>query len=89
MDCKGCGKCCDITNDPYLDVELFEEDRVPIYGLEFRSSSGQFYLKRNLDGTCIFLNENKECAIYNDRPRECREFTQEHSVCKRLTGNDS
>ena len=83
MNCKGCGKCCDITNDSYLDVELFDSDCVPIFGLEYRTS-GKFYLKRKQDGTCIFLDSNKECTIYAIRPTECREFNQEHPVCKKI-----
>ena len=82
MDCKGCGECCNITNDEYLDVELFDNDCVPIYGIEYRIE-GKFYLKRNQDGTCIFL-KNKECSIYSIRPTECKEFTQDHPVCKKI-----
>jgi len=33
---------------------------------------GVTYIKRKEDGLCKFLNENKQCTIYEKRPLECR-----------------
>lgn len=79
MNCKGCGKCCKLSH-PYLDVEIFE-DKIPSKYLEFKKNS--FYMKRKENGDCIAL-ENNLCSIYDSRPKECREFNQNHPLCKIL-----
>lgn len=39
------------------------------------------------DGYCVFLTEDKLCAIYEDRPEICRKFGQAPGVleCHRVT----
>jgi Fe-S-cluster containining protein len=32
---------------------------------------------------CIHLRENYACAIYDDRPKVCRDFRAEEEVCGR------
>ena len=33
-----------------------------------------YHLKKKEDGSCIFLDDNNNCSIYENRPRVCREF---------------
>lgn len=77
--CEACGKCCyetemilserdieRILQNPYFKTE--KEDFV-IKGKE------GFYRLKNKNGHCVFLNSDsidKECLIYNYRPRGCR-----------------
>jgi Fe-S-cluster containining protein len=42
----------------------------------FRAATGLFTLAQKMDGTCIFLNEKKQCTVYSNRPKVCREFPQ-------------
>jgi len=91
MECKGCGKCCNVSHHPYLDVEVFGYDNVPLQFKEYRlggtENKESWWLKRKSNGECVFLNWSKECSIYEFRPKECREFTQDHEVCKFLLEN--
>jgi Fe-S-cluster containining protein len=87
MDCKGCGKCCVLTDDPFLDVQLFERDYVPWHMAEYRGMKK--WMKRKPNGECIALDEKKECSIYSLRPMECRDFNQDHPLCKTLTQEDT
>lgn len=31
-------------------------------------------LNKNLDGQCVFLDKKKECTIYKNRPKVCKEY---------------
>lgn len=35
-------------------------------------TNGCFRLNRRPDGLCVFLDENKRCKIYDERPIECK-----------------
>jgi uncharacterized protein len=89
MKCIGCGRCC-LLLDPYLDVELTFLDDVPLYMIR-TDKNGMRWMRRNDDGwgSCIALDlDNMVCTIYNNRPRECREFDQDHPLCKRITSEN-
>lgn len=60
---KGCGACC------YLDLE--ERTEVPTY---LNAAEWDTYLGLiGEDGWCIHLDPiNRECRIYDQRPRFCR-----------------
>jgi Fe-S-cluster containining protein len=84
MDCYGCGKCC-YKVIKYLDVELFKKDleNIPINLREFRNNA--WWMKRKSSNACIALNEKtKLCTIYSKRPKECRDFNQNHPVCNKI-----
>lgn len=34
-----------------------------------------FEVRQGIDGACIYLDDNCQCRIYENRPRVCREFT--------------
>lgn len=33
-----------------------------------------YHLKKKEDGSCLFLDDNNKCSIYENRPRVCRKF---------------
>ena len=44
--------------------------------LRYTPSSEKFTLKQKPDGSCIFLDSNKRCTQYNERPDTCRNHPQ-------------
>lgn len=40
----------------------------------FRASTGLFTIAQKQNGECIFLNDKKQCSVYENRPRVCRDF---------------
>jgi Fe-S-cluster containining protein len=40
----------------------------------FRAGTGLFTMAQKMDGSCIFLNDKKQCTVYDKRPRVCRDF---------------
>lgn len=81
--CTGCGKCC--TGAPGY-VWLEEEDIVRLS--KRLKIPRELFLKRytRLVGSrysltedpinydCIFLKDQKECTLYEDRPKQCKTF---------------
>ncbi|MHA1340710.1 MAG: YkgJ family cysteine cluster protein [Promethearchaeota archaeon] len=74
--CKSCAKCCFET-----EMELSEEDIERIEKLnpwkykreDFCIHEPPFYILKNIDGKCIFLDKNTLlCKIYEFRPTGCR-----------------
>ncbi|MCC6492204.1 MAG: YkgJ family cysteine cluster protein [Pirellulales bacterium] len=78
--CTGCGDCC--TGAPgyvwvnaqeiealaarlALPVEVFEKKYVRQIGV--RRSLAE---RKNYD--CVFLDDQRRCTVYEDRPRQCR-----------------
>jgi Fe-S-cluster containining protein len=52
----------------YFQREILKEHEYPIDEIEKAIT-----IITN-DGKCVFLKDNKTCAIYNDRPQLCRDF---------------
>lgn len=94
MDCKGCGKCC-ILVDPALDVQIYQEDVNSALKdkIEFRRGYKNvmtWWMKRNSDGSCVALDPiTMQCTIYDFRPKECIEFSQNDPLCNRILMIDS
>lgn len=44
--------------------------------LRYTPSTEKFTLKQKPDGSCYFLDEQKKCTRYNDRPDTCRNHPQ-------------
>lgn len=40
----------------------------------YRSSSQLFMFEQQTDGSCIYLDSNRLCKVYDKRPGVCREF---------------
>ena len=79
-----CGRCCD---EPGVIVYLSRNDvvrlaqhanlTVPEYLKKDCTTTldGRYVLRSNQsDGICIYLDENKQCTIYEVRPQQCKAF---------------
>ncbi len=108
----GCGKCCD---EPGGIVYLSRHDAERIAASMSLSVvdwlardcqqtlDGRYILKsREKDGICIYLNDNKTCNIYQNRPQQCaaypwwsenlatdRSWQQTKRECPGLTAEDA
>ena len=79
-----CGRCCDEPGGiVYLsrnDVERLAQHAnltVPEYLKKDCTTTldGRYVLRSNQsDGICIYLDENKQCTIYEVRPQQCKAF---------------
>ncbi len=75
---KGCSACCHtgagVTEDEAeLMASLINGGLSIDHGkLERQVSAKNWYSLSYEERGCIFLNENKECRIYHDRPAVCR-----------------
>ena len=75
IDCSVCKEhCC--GGSPVLAPILFpdEENKFTEEEKEMLPGEKVWRIKRNKEGLCIFLNENKRCTIYDRRPEECRAY---------------
>jgi Fe-S-cluster containining protein len=70
--CNNCGVCCRIQPP---EVDLNEQKAIEAKGykkfLTEQDEAGLRWVKRNKDGSCIFL-ENNKCKIYPVRPTICK-----------------
>ncbi len=81
--CSGCGDCCtgapgnvwvnkqeiqDLANSVDMTVEEFHEAYVRRVGVRYS-------LKEFDDGDCVFFDsKNRNCGVYDARPRQCRSW---------------
>lgn len=78
IDCLTCGNCCRSLGPRLIDKDV---DRLA-KALRMKSSVlVEKYLKTDEDGDlvfrsmpCPFLGADNYCAVYEDRPRACREY---------------
>jgi len=42
----------------------------------YRAGTGLFQLEQKSDRSCVFLDENRKCSAYENRPDVCRRFPQ-------------
>ncbi|MEN1785244.1 MAG: YkgJ family cysteine cluster protein [Bacteroidota bacterium] len=78
IDCLQCANCCKTTGPLFTEADI---DRIAKH---FKMRPAQFvatYLRRDEDGDwvlqqlpCPFLGADHYCAIYEVRPKACREF---------------
>lgn len=68
--CKKCTKCCTKTE---MILTLNDLKRLKKVSEEFYTYSNGFYRLKNVNGKCIFL-ENNICKIYELRPMGCRAY---------------
>jgi len=79
-----CGKCCDepggivflSTNDAQRIAGHFEMEVLDWLERDCRKTlDGRYILNsRNSDDVCIYLDESKQCQIYQVRPQQCAAF---------------
>lgn len=81
-----CGECCRITPIPKSLYEKFLK-RVCHRVIEVKTFDFSDLVKKHrffteplfiapitVDGWCCFLNAENKCAVYKDRPVQCREY---------------
>lgn len=78
FDCLTCANCCKTTSPIFYETDI---DRL---ARALRMKPGDFvetYLRRDEDGDyvlqstpCPFLGPDNYCAVYDDRPKACREY---------------
>jgi uncharacterized protein len=86
-DCLACGNCCKTTSPMFIDNDI---DRLAKY-LKMRPSVfAEQYLMVDEDNfqvlkssPCPFLGADNYCAVYEARPRACREYP--HTNRKRMS----
>ncbi len=80
---KGCGHCCktnvDVTDDEVnLLLEHIEEEKIELDWEKIKRQSNHdlsnWKDQAVPDRSCVFLNENNECKVYNYRPMNCRKL---------------
>ncbi len=62
---------------------LTAEDIERIEGLGYRDfflKRDGFFMLKNVDGKCIFLDENGRCSIYEHRPEGCRYYPMVYDI---------
>jgi Fe-S-cluster containining protein len=78
--CNGCGLCCklfyiNLSREEYesgkFKTELGAFKKVDNF--KMASECGANLLAKKLDGSCVYLVDNK-CGIHADRPKACRNF---------------
>ncbi|MEZ5334952.1 MAG: YkgJ family cysteine cluster protein [Methanolobus sp.] len=86
FECDFCARCCTrqfndhvflLTDDTKRMKEINPDCLEPAPYYELCDQHGNFYvsgyaLKAKEDGSCIFLNPEKRCTIYEKRPTICR-----------------
>lgn len=75
MDCKtACGKCC----APIIMDKDFVEEHKDKYQREIKQifpTLNNEIIPLTYDLKCVFQTEDGKCAVYNDRPEVCREYS--------------
>ena len=67
-DCRGCGECC----SRFLPMSLLDRARLRAY---VRGHGVAAHVPRaQLDLTCPYLTDGRECAVYAARPEICRVY---------------
>lgn len=71
--CKeGCGECC--GNVPLM-TEMWNRCKHRIQRKIVEVIGNEVWVvPMTEDGLCCFLNKDKECAVYEDRPDVCRKY---------------
>lgn len=86
LDCLTCANCCKTTSPIFLSTDI---SRISKYLGMRPAAFHEKYLKTDDDGDfvltqapCPFLQEDNTCAVYEVRPKACREYP--HTNRKRM-----
>ncbi len=86
-DCLACGNCCRTTSPMFIDNDI---DRLAKFLKMKPSIFAETYLMVDEDNfqvlkssPCPFLGADNYCAVYEARPRACREYP--HTNRKRMS----
>lgn len=73
--CKNnCAECCGIFP---MSQKLYKKNKhVQQRRVEQLVKVGTSVVPMTVDGLCVFLQENKKCAIYDQRPQVCKNYGQ-------------
>ena len=78
IDCLVCANCCKTTSPIFIDKDI---ERIARHIGQRPAEFVEQYLHMDEDGDyvlnespCAFLGEDNYCAIYEVRPRACREY---------------
>lgn len=85
FECTECGKCCKTIGSVYLSPDeiqsaatllgLSAQDFVDTYASHTLSDGSQTWAKlQDKEDACIFLKDDRYCAIYEARPVQCRTY---------------
>lgn len=68
-----CGRCCGTVP---LPLEVYERNKSKVVNPPIKELSDDFGNVHlvTVNGFCVFLDEDKKCVIYEDRPEVCREY---------------
>lgn len=84
VDCSTCGACC---REAYDTVDIHPKEAVLERHPDLIDARDGRYRMRRRDGRCLALTQltpdqaGYRCAIYQDRPKTCREFEFRGSHC--------
>lgn len=88
-DCEGChADCCrlpvEVKIHEFIKMGLAFEDETPSEIVKrlkkeriirlFDNSTQIATLFTFSDGSCLFLDKNRRCTVYENRPKTCRDF---------------
>lgn len=76
--CKGCGECCGSVP---IFKHIWEKHKDKAIDLKKVVDMDNKVLPVRKDSpSCVFLTEEKLCAIYEDRPETCRKYGNETDI---------
>lgn len=67
-----CTECCEKLT-PYLTEKEILSGKY-VYTLINAGGENPVFAIPRIESGCVYLNERKECTIYNHRPLACRQF---------------
>jgi Fe-S-cluster containining protein len=80
LDCLTCGACC---REAYHAVELHPNDRFARrHPDRVGRQDGRLVVPRTAANWCSCLGPDYRCAVYDDRPRTCRDFEKGGEHCR-------
>ncbi len=72
IECGACQKCC--QNNPGIQILPEVGDKPELYGDNVEIIDGAMVLKRQSNGNCVYLDSERGCTNYENRPAICRSF---------------
>ncbi len=81
--CTGCGKCCTGGDDHYIAMSQTEAEHIRKHlgiTVSWFKRCYVIHLTRNTlsarlkEGSCVFLDKNGQCKIYQLRPVQCQTY---------------